>query len=115
MKAGLHRHFPGLALVVAACAALSVSPAVQAQNADRGELLYETYCTGCHGSVVHLRERRAGTFNEITGQVARWQASLGLTWTAPEIADVARYLDRKFYKLSRAVSGASGTNQQPHY
>jgi hypothetical protein len=115
MKAGLYRHFSGLAFGVAACAALSLPAAVHAQSTDRGEILYETYCTGCHGSAVHLRERRAKTFDEITQQVARWQANLGLKWTDPEIADVARHLNSKFYKLPRAVSSASDSDHQPHY
>jgi hypothetical protein len=114
MKAGLHRHFSGLAFGVLAWLALSLPAAVHAQGADRGELLYETYCTGCHGSVVHLRERRAKTLGEINQQVARWQASLGLKWTDAEIGDVARHLDRRFYKLPRGVSGASDTDHQPH-
>jgi hypothetical protein len=115
MKVGLHGHFSGLAFGLAACSVLSLPAAVQAQSADRGELLYETYCTGCHGSVVHLRERRAKTFAEISEQVARWQANLGLKWTDPEIADVARHLGRRFYKLPRAVSSASDPDHQPHY
>jgi hypothetical protein len=64
---------------------------------------------------VHLRERRARTFDEIVQWVARWQASLGLKWTDPEIADVARYLDRRYYKLPRAVSSASDSGHQPQH
>ena len=108
MKADLDRRWRCAALGFAACALLAFPLAVRAQNTDRGELLYETHCTGCHGSVVHLRERHARTFDEIAAQVARWQASLGLNWSAPDIADVARHLDRRFYKLPGAVSSAAG-------
>jgi hypothetical protein len=113
MKAGLKRWFACLAIGVTACAMLGSPKAAEAQKADPGALRYETYCTGCHGSVVHLRERRARTFDEIVREVARWQSSLGLKWTSEEINEVALHLDRRFYKLPRAVSERSGADRQP--
>ena len=114
MKAGLQRRSWCIGLGLAACFALALPVAARAQNHERGELLYDTYCTSCHGSVMHVRERRARTMEEIARQVARWQSSLGLKWTDQEIADVARYLDRRFYKLPHAVSDASGADHQSH-
>lgn len=65
---------------------------------DRGELLYENHCRGCHESVVHVREHRkeherAG----VTRQVQRWQEVLGLGWSTEDVRDVADYLYRTYY------------------
>lgn len=67
-------------------------------NAERGQLLYQNHCTGCHSSVAHLRaSRKAHSVAEIRKQVLRWSGQLGLEWRADEVADVVEYLNVKFY------------------
>ena len=95
---------PVLVLVfVPALAAAQIKAPVE-EAAERGHLLYETHCIGCHGSVAHVRERRARSHAEIAQQVARWQANQGLNWSAQDIDVVERYLDRRFYKLQQTHS-----------
>ncbi len=81
-------------LIAAACAAL---PA-HAADAARGKVLYETRCTACHKTSVHLRKaRKATSFTEVREQVARWSAELRSGWSAEEIDDVTLYLNDRYY------------------
>lgn len=67
---------------------------------SRGELLYENHCTGCHASVVHVREnRRAKSAPEVDAWVRRWAGELKLNWSDEEIGDVTRHLVRRYYKF----------------
>lgn len=88
----------------AAGAGPNVSPAVASDasgTAQRGEMLYENHCRGCHVSVVHIRSiRRAVSLEAVRWEVARWSGELQLDWGKEEIADVVEYLDQAFYKLA---------------
>lgn len=86
---------------LAGALACMTAPAVVAAEAGdfaRGLALYENHCTGCHESVVHVRETRevadaAGLEAEVRRR-ARW---LGLAWGAQEVRDVVRYLSERYY------------------
>ena len=72
--------------------------AAAAGDVDRGRLLYENHCTGCHTSVAHLRAgRKAHSVDEIRKQVLRWSGHLELQWRASEVTDVVDYLNRIYY------------------
>lgn len=91
---------PGATRTIALVVALfcHAAPAV-AGDPDRGRVLYETRCEGCHDASVHRREtRKAATFEGILAQVSRWNANLGGAWTAVEIEDVAVYLNWRYYR-----------------
>ncbi len=77
-------------------------PAVQASAADaeRGRLLYETHCIGCHDTRVHKRDGKiAADYDDIRMQVLRWQSNTFLRWDTVDIDAVATYLARTFYKV----------------
>lgn len=81
-------------------ALLLLTPAAGAAETERGHLLYENNCIGCHGSVVHVREqRRIRSVPALRAEVAARAQGAGLRWTAEEIDDVVRYLDRRYYRL----------------
>lgn len=62
----------------------------------RGALLYEAHCNACHGTEIHWRSKRLATdWASLLREVRRWQA--GLNWSEPEIADVAGYLNARYY------------------
>ena len=83
------------ALVLAALAALH-GGASQAQS--RGELLYDTNCIACHNEKVHWRAARLATdWNSLEAQVRRWQQAASLGWRDEDVAEVARYLNGRFY------------------
>jgi len=84
-----------LLLIAAAPAAAQVKPA-----ADRGALLYDTHCIGCHGTQAHWRDRRLVTdWPSLNAQVRRWQETQRLGWTPEDIAAVAGYLNERFYRF----------------
>lgn len=80
---------------------LAVSSATFAEhpNAERGELLYENHCGGCHEAHVHMREgSKVRKEIEIREQVMRWANELELGWGGPDVDDVSDYLYLKYYK-----------------
>ena len=82
-------------MLIAASAAAQVKPA-----ADRGALLYDTHCIGCHGTQAHWRDRRLVTdWPSLNAQVRRWQEAQRLGWTPDDIAAVAGYLNERFYRF----------------
>ncbi len=83
--------------MVAALAAGAVALPSRAQD-NRGELLYSTYCIGCHTTQAHWREhKRATDWKSLKWQVSRWQSNTGLGWSDAEIVEVARYLNELYY------------------
>jgi mono/diheme cytochrome c family protein len=86
-----------LRLLALASLAAGSAPAL-AQG--RGELLYETHCSGCHGSQMHWRERRqVQDWPGLRAQVRFWQAQAGLGWPDADIELVARHLNERYYRM----------------
>ncbi len=90
--------------VVAAAAALGVvlflfAPAAGAGDFDRGQLLYQARCVGCHDTSVHSRAaRKAVTAEAIRAQVRRWDGVMGGAWKDTEVDDVTTYLNELYYR-----------------
>ena len=85
-----------------ALAVISV-PAV-AQDAGRGKLLYETHCGGCHYECVHQRgpgKSLVKSMADLRDQVARRAALTGRPFTLTDLEDLAEYLNRSHYRLTR--------------
>ena len=75
----------------------------QVENPQRGRLLYENHCTGCHNSVAHTRtNHKATNAQEVRAQVTRWAGELKLQWSTQEIGDVSRYVAGRFYDFGAA-------------
>jgi hypothetical protein len=69
-------------------------------SAERGRLLYENHCMGCHISTVHIRDqRKSKTPAEMRASILRWSGELKLGWREDELADVYRYLNNRYYKF----------------
>jgi len=74
---------------------------VSANTVDRGQLLYENHCGGCHDSKAHLRgERLVENLVDLSKQVIRWQYAQKLDWQYDEVIQVMRYLNKEFYQFS---------------
>lgn len=81
----------GVAGPVAADAAYLGSP-------ERGKLIYETRCIGCHAESVHSRNPRSATScDEVRAAVLRWSRQTGLRWSDEEIEDVTLHLNERYY------------------
>lgn len=70
----------------------------QAAEVDRGQLLYENHCGGCHDSKAHLREDKlVKNLVDLSKQVIRWQYAQKLNWEYDDVIQVTRYLNQEFY------------------
>jgi len=75
-----------------------------AQDAERGKLVYETQCGGCHYARVHERDRsksRVQTLADLRDQVVLRAGQTGRPFTLEDLEDVAEYLNRSYYRLTR--------------
>lgn len=71
-------------------------------------LLYSTYCSACHDTEVHWRDRRqAADWATLVAQVRHWQHITGLDWSDLDIEAVARYLNRRYYHYPEPAPSAS--------
>jgi hypothetical protein len=90
------------ALAVLALAAVSFPAG--AQDAERGRLLYETHCTGCHYERVHKRERdraQVKTLAQLRVEVARRAADTRRPFSLEDLDDIAEYLNRSYYRMEK--------------
>jgi len=81
-----------------------VSLPAAAQDPDRGKLVYETQCGGCHYERVHQRERsksRVQTLADLRDQVVLRAGQTGRPFTLEDLEDVAEYLNRSYYRLTQ--------------
>lgn len=81
-----------------------VSLPAAAQDAGRGKLLYETHCGGCHYERVHQRAREKSlvqSLSDLRDQVSRRAAFTGRPFTLTDLEDIAEYLNRSHYRLTR--------------
>jgi hypothetical protein len=76
--------------------------AVKEDTPSRGQLLYENHCTGCHESVVYIRNRRqVQSLPALRAEVVRWASYTNLSWGKEEVEEVVHYLNRHYYSLER--------------
>jgi mono/diheme cytochrome c family protein len=93
------------ALMLAAFLAAGQSPGPEQ---PRGELLYSTYCIGCHTTQVHWREKRLATdWASLKFQVNRWQQNAAPGLGEDDIAAIASYLNGLYYHFPDADSKRS--------
>jgi mono/diheme cytochrome c family protein len=96
----------GTALMLAAALAASAAPN---SGASRGELLYTTYCVGCHTTQVHWRDRKlATTWESLKAEVRRWQQTEGLGLEDDDIVAIAGYLNAFYYHFPEGEARQSG-------
>ena len=75
--------------------------AAQSMDAPPGELLYSTHCIACHSAQIHWRDKKiAADWTGLKEEVRHWQEVTGLDWSDGEIAEVAHYLNVRFYHFS---------------
>lgn len=89
--------FPLLSIVLLV-SLLALPQSSRSADAERGQLLYENHCVGCHDSRAHIREdRRAKTLTDVRQWVTRWSTTLKLDWGDGERDDVAGFLFGRYY------------------
>ena len=79
---------------------LLLPAAASAQDAERGRLLYQTYCGGCHYERVHDRLRsEVKDLSDLRDMVARWAPQTKRSFTLDEREDIAQYLNASHYRI----------------
>ncbi len=92
----------GRAVAALVCGLFSLP--VSSQDADRGRILYETHCGGCHYERVHQRPRERSLVNSLAAlrvEVARRAGETRVPFTAADLDDIAEYLNRSHYRFDR--------------
>lgn len=75
---------------------------VQSEEIDRGKLLYENHCGGCHSTTVHEREnRKVNSLVDLSKMVIRWQYNQKLGWSFEEVSQVMHYLNQRYYQIEK--------------
>jgi len=89
-----------LRFVAAMVAALALASGACAQDAERGRVLYETYCGACHYERVHERVRsEVKNLADLRDFVARWAPQTKRQFTLDELEDVVAYLNESHYRF----------------
>jgi mono/diheme cytochrome c family protein len=71
-----------------------------AQDVERGKLLYETHCGGCHYERVHERLRSSvRDLADLRDMVAKWVPQTKHRFTLDEQEAVVQYLNESHYRI----------------
>ena len=69
-------------------------------NADKGKLLYEKDCHGCHGTEVFTRpNRQVKNLAELSKRVRQCTYATEKKWFNEDVDAVVNYLNDNFYKF----------------
>ena len=87
-----------LLLTLAGCSQAPTQ--VVSADPEHGRLLYDTACGACHTTQPHWRDKRiVHSWDDLVGQVHRWQGVAGQNWSPAEVNDVASFLNDRFYRF----------------
>ena len=88
--------------ITLACLIAALSAGARAQDADRGKMLYDTHCGGCHYERVHQRLRsEVRDLADLRDAVAKWAAQTKHRFTLDEKEEVTQYLNRSHYRFPK--------------
>lgn len=93
-----------LSRVARVVALLCLPLGAAAQDAERGRMLYDTYCGDCHYARVHERPRqdsRVKDLADLRDMVANRAALTKYRFSLDEKEDVVQYLNRSYYKFAK--------------
>jgi mono/diheme cytochrome c family protein len=87
---------------IVSLALLALALPLQAQDLQRGRLLYETHCATCHGEKLHQRDKTVvKSMADLRDQVVRWAPQTKRTFSPDELEDIAQHLNRSHYRLMK--------------
>lgn len=77
-------------------------PMANAGDAKNGKALYDANCFKCHNTAIHTRPNSIIlSLTALKNRVRFCETNAKLTWTDPQIDDVATYLNNSFYKFKQ--------------
>ena len=84
----------------ASLCALLLAGAAQAQDVERGRLLYETHCATCHTERLHTRENSIiRSYGALRAEVGKRAAMTNRRFSPEELEEIIEFLDRSHYRL----------------
>ena len=75
-----------------------------AQDVERGRVLYQTYCGGCHYERTHDERVRPAVrdLDQLRDMVAQWAPQTKRSYTLEELDDIVQYLNEAHYRFGLA-------------
>ena len=76
----------------------------QAQDAERGKLLYDTHCVACHYERIHDRapaQSLVRSIDELRAEVSGRARLTDRKFTAQELEEITAYLNRSHYRFGQ--------------
>jgi len=75
-----------------------------AQDAERGRVLYQTYCGGCHYERIHIERLRPAVRDlaDLRDMVAQWAPQTKRSFTPAELEHIVEYLNESHYRFGLA-------------
>ena len=72
-----------------------------AQDAERGRVLYQTHCGGCHYERIHDERLRPAVRDiaDLRDMVAQWVPHTKRSYTLEEREDLVEYLNQAHYRF----------------
>ena len=108
---------PAVAMSLGLLAATLFAGTVSAQSMpdpQRGRMLYETQCNGCHEAHLHMGDApRAKSWQAVREQVERWAKAGRTAWTEDEYRDVTAWLNEAYYRYPCPEPTCAGSPPHP--
>ena len=79
-----------------------------AQDAERGRVLYQTYCGSCHFERIHIERLRPAvrSLEDLRDMVAQWAPhTKQRVYTLEELEDMVQYLNEAHYRFGLPPKG----------
>ena len=75
-----------------------------AQDLQRGRLLYQTHCGGCHYERTHDERVRPAVrdLDQLRDMVVKWANETKRSYTLDELDDIVQYLNEAHYRFGLA-------------
>ena len=90
--------------VLIALVATLVTTLAFAQDARRGQQLYENHCLSCHYERIHKRDparSQIRSFTALQVEVARWAEQVRPRLAIQDLEEIAEYLNHSHYRLGK--------------
>jgi mono/diheme cytochrome c family protein len=85
--------------VLVLCGSAIAADSSRLPDYRRGAQLHDDACTGCHGPSMYSRPyHERNPYFTVRKQVEIWQDFVGMGWDEQQIADVAFYVQKRFYE-----------------
>lgn len=74
------------------------------EDMERGRVLYQTYCGGCHYERTHDERVRPAVrdLDQLRDMVAQWAPQTKRSYTLDELEDIVQYLNDAHYRFGLA-------------